>query len=147
MELEHMIMRRVMRIASQARRKHEKLPQLSREEQPKCRGFGHILDLLTEQNGLSPQQIAASLDIRPQSASEAISNMEQSGLVYRQTNEQDKRSSLIYITTEGQMRQKELLDERIEKAKRVFSPLTEEEKETLLSLLNKVTDALQKEEN
>ena len=146
MELEHTIMRRVMRIASQTRRK---MPHPPRGEKPKCHGFGHILDLLSQMDGLRQQQIAEHLDIRPQSASEAIANMEQAGLVRRETDEQDRRSSRIYITPEGQRQQAELLARRIENARRVLAPLTEEEKKTLLTLLEKVTDALQenKEEN
>ena len=98
---------------------------------------------------LTVQQIAEHLDIRPQSASEAIANMEQAGLVRRETDELDRRSSRIYITPEGQRQQAELLARRIENARRVLAPLTEEEKKTLLTLLEKVTDALQenKEEN
>ncbi len=140
MELEHTIMRRVMRIASQSRRKRSAMPT---GERHKCRGFGHILDLLSGNDGLSQQQIADALDIRPQSASEAIANMEQAGLVRREANTQDRRSTLIYITPEGKQRQAELLYERIRNAKRVLSPLNEEEKRTLLALLEKVTDALQ----
>lgn len=140
MELEHTIMRRVMRIASQSRRK---LPRAQRGEQPHCRGFGHILDLLTENDGMSQQQIAEMLDIRPQSASEAIANMEQLGLVRKVVSELDRRSSLIYITPEGRQHQQALLADRIQNAKRVMSPLSDTEKQALLHLLNKVTDALQ----
>lgn len=146
MELEHTIMRCIMRIASRSRRKPQQPPC---GEHPKHRGFGHILDLLSENDGLSQQQIAGMLDIRPQSASEAISNMEQAGLVHRIVNERDRRSCLIYITPEGKKRQTELHNERIRNAKRVFAPLTEEEKKQLLALLEKVTVAIQenKEEN
>lgn len=143
MELEHTIMRRVMRIASQSRRKP---PHTHGTQAHKCRGFGHVLDLLSQNDGLRQQQIAELLDIRPQSVSEAIANMEQAGLIRRETDEQDRRSSRVYITPEGQQRQAELLARRIENARRVLAPLTEEEKNTLLSILDKVTDALNKEE-
>ena len=136
-------MRRVMRIASQSRRK---MPHTHGPDNHKCRGFGHILDLLSQNDGLRQQQIAEMLDIRPQSASEAIANMEQAGLVRREADEQDRRSSRIYITPEGQQRQAELLARRVENARRVLAPLTEEEKQTLLMLLEKVTNALNKEE-
>ena len=144
--MEHTIMRRIMRIASQSRRKPS---HPSREGMPKCRGFGHILDLLSQNDGLRQQRIAELLDIRPQSASEAIANMEQAGLVRRETDEKDRRSTRIYITSEGQQRQAELLAHRMENARRVLAPLTDEEKKTLLMLLEKITDALQenKEEN
>ena len=140
MELEDRIMRNVMRIASNARRKP---PHPHRCPPPPFGGFGHVLDLLIENDGLSSQQIADKLGIRPQSASEAVANMEASGLILRQTNEQDKRSTLIFITEEGRYRQAQLQEERIRNAKRVFAPLNDEEKETLLYLLSKVNSALQ----
>ncbi len=140
MELEHTVIRRIMRIASQSRRKP---PHNQGSDSCKCRGFGHILDLLSRNDGLRQQQIAELLDIRPQSASEAVANMEQAGLIRRETDEQDRRSSRIFITPEGQQRQAELLERRIENARRVLAPLSEEEKKTLLALLEKVTDALQ----
>ena len=139
MELEHNIMEHIMRIGPQSRRK---LPHPPHDGKPKCHGFGRILDLLAENDGLRPQQIAELLDIRPQSASEAIAGMEQTGLVRREMDELDRRSSRIYLTPEGKKQQAESLTRRIENAKRVMAPLTEEEKETLLALLVKVTDAL-----
>lgn len=137
--LEHSIMRNIMRVASGARRRPK---EQSAEQQGKCRGFGHILDLLVREDGITQQQIAESLGIRPQSASEAIGNMEAQGLLTRKTNEQDRRSCRIYITPAGRIRQGELLNLRIENAKRVLSPLTEDEKNTLLQLLEKVTAAI-----
>jgi len=140
MEFEHRIMGRIMRIASQSRRKP---PHVPGGEAHKCRGFGRVLDILSENDGLRQQQIAELLDIRPQSASEAIANMEHAGLIRRETDEQDRRSSRVYITPEGKARQAELLAQRVENARRVLAPLSEEEKQTLLALLEKVTDALQ----
>lgn len=134
--LEDQIMRGIVRIAHGARRRPKDEP---REQRGKCRGFGHILDLLIGQDGLTQQQIADKMDIRPQSASEAISAMENQGLLIRKINEQDRRSCRIYITPAGRMQQAELSNMRMENAKRIFSPLTEDEKNTLLQLLEKVT--------
>ena len=100
---------------------------------------------LSDLDGITQQQIAADLDIRPQSASEALAGMEQQGLIERQTNDRDRRSSLVYITPKGAERQKQLREERIQNAQRIMAPLTEEEKEILLGLLTKITSALQKD--
>ena len=141
--LEHSIMRNIMRVASSARRRPK---EQSPQQRGKCRGFGHILDLLIQEDGITQQQIAESLGIRPQSASEAISNMEAQGLLTRKANKQDRRSCRIYITPAGRIRQAELLNMRIENAKRVLSPLTEDEKNMLLQLLEKVTAAISDKE-
>lgn len=135
-------MRNIMHIASNARRSM-KLPHEGNCR--RFRGFGHILDLLAENDGLSQQQIAAALDIRPQSASEAIAGMEQQEFVERRINAQDRRSSFVYITPKGAEQQKRLQAERIRNAQRIMAPLTEEEKEILMGLLTKITSALQKD--
>ncbi|MBQ8880954.1 MAG: MarR family transcriptional regulator [Oscillospiraceae bacterium] len=140
MELEHEIMKSLMRIASGGRRRHSHPP---RSGQPRFCGYGHILDLLSQKDGLSQREIAEALNIRPQSASEAIASMENQSLIEKRANELDKRSSLVYITQMGRQRQIDLRNERIENARRIFAPLTDEEKTTLLELLNKAASALQ----
>ena len=140
MELEHRIMKNMMRIAANARRKHN---GVTREHPHSCYGYGHILDLLSEHDGLTQQEISEAIGIRPQSASEAIVNMKKQGLISKQTNEQDRRSSLVFITDKGKARQAELMHERQQNAKRIFAPLSEEEKTVLLNLLDKVSAAQQ----
>ena len=140
MELEHEIMKCVLRIVSGGRRRHH---PVSSADKPKFWGYGRILDVLSKIDGVSQREIAEMLNIRPQSASEAIASMEGQGLIEKRANEQDKRSSLIYITQEGRERQIALRNERIENARRIFEPLTDEEKSTLLELLNKAASALQ----
>ena len=140
MELEHEIMKNVVRLASGGRRR---LCEPRKPNDQKFHGYGRILDLLSRNDGLSQSQIADELAIRPQSASEAIASMEGQGLVEKRVNEQDKRCWLIYITNEGRQRQIDLRNERISNARRIFAPLTDEEKTTLLQLLNKAASALQ----
>lgn len=140
MELEHEILKCVVRIASGGRRRHHQVPNA---DKPKFWGYGRILDVLSENDGLSQREIAELLSIRPQSASEAIASMEGQGLIEKRANQLDKRSSLIYITQVGRQRQIDLRNERIENARRIFEPLTNLEKETLLELLNKAASALQ----
>lgn len=138
--MEDTIMRNLIRIAANARRKMDnKQPPDGRH----CHGFGHILDYLSKNDGQTLQQIAQQLHIRPQSVSEAIANMEGRGLIQKQANESDRRSMLIFITQEGREKQAELLSHRIENAKRIFASLDEKEKTTLLCLLEKVNAALQ----
>ena len=140
MELEHEIMKCLMRIVSGGRRRPPHPPKSSGT---KFFGYGHILDLLSQNDSLSQRQIAEALNIRPQSASEAIASMEGQGLVEKRVDEQDKRCSLVYITQLGRQQQIELRNQRIENAQRVFHPLTDMEKETLLEILKKVASALQ----
>ena len=140
MELEHAIMQSIVRISRNARRKLHNQP-----EGASChhRGYGHILDLLSKHNGLTQQQIAQALGIRPQSASEAVATLEEQGLVEKSPNPNDKRSYLLFITPEGLQRRTEIQARLRENARRIFAPLTEEEKDTLQALLHKVVAALE----
>ena len=140
MELEHEIMKCVVRIVSGGRRRHHQTPN---GDKPRFWGYSRVLDVLSKNDGLSQREIAELLNIRPQSASEAIASMVGQGLIEKRANEQDKRSSLIYITQAGRQRQIDLRNERIENARRIFEPLSDREKETLLELLNKAASALQ----
>ncbi len=102
------------------------------------RGFGHILDLLSEEEGISQQQIAGTLEIRPQSVSEAISAMESRGYIRKEISASDRRVTLIYLTYEGVQRRMELAKERESHAKSFFAVLSEEEKSELGRLLEKL---------
>lgn len=110
------------------------------EERPhgRHRGAGHILDLLSVENGVSQQQIAGALDIRPQSVSEAIATLEARGFIRKESSSADRRITLIYLTEEGQRHAAILAQEREAHARRFFSVLTEEEKTTLMTLLTKL---------
>ena len=140
MELEHEIMKNIIRLASGGRRRPS---EPRKPDGRRFHGYGRMLDLLSRNDGLSQSQIAEELGIRPQSASEAIASMESQALVEKRPNEQDKRCWLIYITPAGRQRQIDLRNERIENARRIFTPLTEEEKITLLQLLSKAASVLQ----
>lgn len=143
MVIEHDIMWQIMRIGASTRRR---LPHPSGRRKLPIPGFGHILDLLAENNGMSQQQIAEALHIRPQSVSEAIKGMENQGFVRRQPNEQDRRSSLIFITQLGLERRVTAEKERIARAREILSCLSDEEKVTLYTILHKVTDEIKKKD-
>lgn len=140
MEQEYGIMRDIVRISHNGRRK---LHNQTQEGNCRNRGYGHILDLLSKHNGLTQQQIAQMLGIRPQSASEAVANLEEQLLVEKTPNPQDKRSYLLHITPEGVKRQAETQARHQENAHRILAPLTKEEKDTLQALLQKVVAALE----
>ena len=108
---------------------------------PFGKGYGHILDLLVRQDGVSQQQLADAIGIRPQSVSEAVSTMEGHGLVRREPSETDHRVMFIYITQEGRAYHQRISRERQLHARNFFSVLGEEEKQTLFELLEKLRQA------
>ena len=94
MEQEYGIMRNIVRISHNGRRKNHNQPE---DSNFRHRGYGHILDLLSKHEGLTQQQIAQILGIRPQSASEAVTSLEEQMLVERTPNPHDKRSFLLHV--------------------------------------------------
>ena len=140
MNMEHKMMQYIVRISHSGRRK-----LTGQAEKKDCRpkGYGHILGLLSEDNGLTQQQIAQRLGIRPQSASEAVTNLGEQGLIEKRPNPQDRRSNLLYITQEGLNRRAEIQTRLQENACRIFAPLNEAEKETLQQLLQKIVSSLE----
>ena len=83
--------------------------------------------------------------INPSSVSELISKLESEGYVVRTVDPDDKRATLITLTEVGRARAYELEDERNERFEKFFEPLTEEEKEQLLALMEKLMPAPQRE--
>ncbi|MBQ8431416.1 MAG: MarR family transcriptional regulator [Clostridia bacterium] len=135
---EEELMKLVTRTAAYIRRRPRNGQESNGErgEHPRCaKGHGHILDLLSESDGMSQQEIANRMDIRPQSVSEAIASMEYRGFVIRRPSPDDKRVSLIFITAAGKEHRKQVKEERRAFAKQFFGVLSEKEKEQLAILL------------
>ena len=92
----------------------------------------HILMLLKENGGtMSQKAIQQLMGVRPGSISEVLSKMEEKGLIERSRDEEDRRASLICLKEENV---------KIEK-KDFFAVLTDEEKQIMKDLLNKVIDS------
>lgn len=136
---EEQLMRRFLRTAAHLRRK----PEADAEEgkRPCRRGYGHLLDALTPGEGMSQQALADLVEIRAQSASEAIAAMEAEGWVEKRQDEKDRRVTLIYITPAGVEHRDGIREERRRRAERFFAPLSDAEKETLSALLEKLEEA------
>ena len=62
--------------------------------------LGYMLINIQEE-GTAVSQIAALLGVKPTSLSRTLRNMEELGLVFRKTDEADKRSVKIYLTDFG----------------------------------------------
>jgi len=102
----------------------------------KHRRFGstqdRIIRILDENGGtLSQKSLQRLLDVKPGSISEILSKMEDKGLVSRDRSNEDHRASLITLSEEA-------FD--LEKPASFFDVLTEEEKQSLKTILKKAMD-------
>jgi len=63
--------------------------------------IGYLLINIDEQEGTTVSQAAALLGLKSTSLSRMLSQLEQGGLIYRESNAGDKRSVKIYLTDLG----------------------------------------------
>jgi DNA-binding MarR family transcriptional regulator len=63
--------------------------------------IGYLLINIDEQEGTTVSEAAALLGLKSTSLSRMLSQLEESGLIYRESNQGDKRSVKIYLTAVG----------------------------------------------
>ena len=105
-------------------------------------GFGRerVLEVIGRyEDGVRQKTLTEELRINPSSVSEMISKLENDGYVRRTVDPADKRATLITLTELGEARTAELQDEKNEKLDKAFGKLTDDEKEQLIALLEKLT--------
>lgn len=106
-------------------------------------GQGKVLVMLAENDGVSQKLLTEQSRIRPASLSELIIKLERNGLVERQRNEEDKRNRNVYLTEEGRALAETIKSRKDESADFLFDVLSEEEKETLTVLFDKLITSLE----
>ncbi len=94
--------------------------------------------LYADENGLRQKDLAAELGIHAPALTEQIDRLEADRYLERVANPDDRRSTLIRLTEKGRARAFEVADERAERAAAVCAALTDEEKDALIALLDKL---------
>ena len=97
-----------------------------------------ILILLRETAGMTQKELTAHLGVQPGSTSEVLNKLEQAGLILRSPSETDRRTTDIRLTPDGEVLAKEASTKRTERHEQMFAVLSDEEKDTLIALLEKV---------
>lgn len=104
-----------------------------------------ILILLLENNGMTQKELTARLGVQPGSASEVIGKLETAGLIWRTPSEADHRTADLTLTEQGRVLAQDAYRQRKERHEKMFAVLSEQEKDTMLLLLEKLnTDWEQK---
>lgn len=98
-----------------------------------------ILIILKEAETITQRELTERLGIQPGSASEILSKLESAGLISRTQNEADRRTTDVTLTDAGRELAEQALEQRQKRYMEMFSCLSEEEKQELLSLLEKVS--------
>lgn len=97
-----------------------------------------ILIILDESGTTTQRDLTERLGIQPGSASEILSKLENTGLIIRTQNEDDRRTTDICLTDKGKEMAGEALAQRQKRHEEMFSCLSKEERQELLSLMERV---------
>lgn len=97
-----------------------------------------ILIVLLETGKITQRVLTERLGIQPGSASEVLAKLEHAGLIVRETSSEDRRTTDVSLTEKGREQAMEALALRQERHAQMFSCLSEQEKDQLLGLLEKV---------
>ncbi len=107
-------------------------------------GFGgqnRVLTILKEEGEMTQRALTERLGIQPGSASEIIGKLEKAGYLIRTPGLKDRRTADISLTEAGATRAEEAAEKRETQREEMFAALTEEERETLRELMEKLYNA------
>lgn len=119
--------------------------RLQRKTRDTLRPFGlsgsqaKVVQLLAD-GPLRMSVIALRLAVVPRTATDVVDGCERAGVVVRQPDPEDRRSTLVELTPLGRQLLDQLADARRESAAKVFGPLTERQRTELLTLLREITE-------
>lgn len=97
-----------------------------------------ILIILNEVGSITQRDLTERLGIKPGSASEILSKLENAGYISRTMSEADRRTANILLTEKGVQAAMEAAGQRSRRHVEMFSCLSENEKTELLVLLEKL---------
>ena len=97
-----------------------------------------ILMILKENRDITQRELTEYLGIQPGSASEVIGKLETAGVILRTPSRTDRRTTDLHLTEAGEAAASEAYAKREQRHQEMFSCLSEEEKQTLLALLETI---------
>lgn len=108
---------------------------IARHRHERQHGQRRVLRTLKKHGEMTQREMAERFEIRPASLSELLIKLEKRELIQRIKLEEDRRNYQVSLTEKGLEALEEL---RQEEHKDIFEMLSDEEKETLTSILGKV---------
>ncbi|SNS09091.1 DNA-binding transcriptional regulator, MarR family [Streptosporangium subroseum] len=101
-------------------------------------GQDHLLAVLWRQDGRTPGEVAAMLNVTTPNVVKAATRMAVAGLLTRRRDDRDNRLVRLWLTDAGRALQAPIEKERRLLEEQVTADLTEAEREHLLSALTKI---------
>lgn len=103
-------------------------------------GQERILSILYKTGVMTQRELTERIGIQPGSASEVIGKLESTGLIVRIPSSTDRRTADIELTDAGRERAEAVIRQRSIRHQEMLACLSEEEKETLLTLTEKLNE-------
>lgn len=104
-------------------------------------GQDHLLGLLWAQDGRTPGEVAAALEVTTPTVVKTATRMSAAGLLERRPDERDHRLVRLWLTDAGRALRAPIERERLRLEREITADLTESELELLLRALTKVQAA------
>jgi DNA-binding MarR family transcriptional regulator len=104
-------------------------------------GQDHLLAVLWRQDGRTPGEVAAALNVTTANVVKAATRMAAAGLLTRRRDDGDKRLVRLWLTDAGRALQEPIEKERRLIEEKVTADLTPAERQQLLSALTKIHDS------
>lgn len=104
-------------------------------------GQDHLLAVLWNQDGRTPGEVAAALNVTTANVVKAANRMAATGLLTRRRDEKDNRLVRLWLTDAGRALQEPIEKERQLLEEKVTANLTPTERQHLLSALTKIHHA------
>ena len=100
-----------------------------------------ILAILSEnEGGLRQNQLASAFRVSPSTLSEMLNKLETDGMITRAADPADRRATLLTLTDKGARRADEIKEETRRSFADTFGSLSNDEKQTLITLLRKIPE-------
>jgi DNA-binding MarR family transcriptional regulator len=100
--------------------------------------IGYLLINIDEIDGTTVSQAAALLGLKSTSLSRMLNQLEKTGLIYRESNQGDKRSVKIYLTTLGKEKRQQARAVVKEFNNYLNDHINETDKQYLIDMLKKI---------
>lgn len=101
-----------------------------------------ILRILAKEDGCTIGQLAERLEVRSSSMSQMIDRLELAGTVYREPDKNDARTRIVKLTEAGKEIISKMKHSRMEMIAGPFKQLSQEEQNTLVEIMIKMTTNL-----
>ena len=108
------------------------------------RGQARVLAAVAMKEGINQKELAFLLGIRPQTLGAMLQKLEEFELIERRKSESDGRAIEVWLTDPGRAHAAEIAEQRALAAADILAALSDDEKEQLSALLDKIDAELEK---